>query len=198
MRRRPEGWEPPGTSQNPWHAYDHPMIEAADEGGAADLGRLTGWNRAPSGKERTEYVVDATAEVLQAAARVPEQVDVFGETLVINTEAYRDFMPGNSTLPQGSPLMVHIEVKSTKRGRLPPLLVPEWVAVIHGDQIWVTPGAIENLSYGFGNSDRYVVRARYGPLWGPDIEVDVLLQLRDRDGAAYRLRSTGVSVIGSS
>jgi hypothetical protein len=70
--------------------------------------------------------------------------------------------------------------------------------VIHGDQIWKTPGVIEHLSYGLGNSDSYVVMARYGPLWGPGIEVDVLLQLRDRDGAAYRLRSTGVSIIETS
>lgn len=173
------------------------MIEAADEGGDADLGWLTGWVHAPSGKERTEYVVDATPQVLQAAARVPEQVDVLGETLTIKSEAWRDFMPGMGTLPQGSPLMVHIEVKSTERGRFPPLLVPEWVAVIHGGRIWMTPGVIEHLSYG-RNSDSYVVMARHGPLWGPGIEVDVLLQLRDRDGAAYRARSTGVSVIETS
>lgn len=172
------------------------MIEAADEGGVADLGRLTGWSRAPSGNERTEYVVEATTEVLQAAARIPEQVDVLDETLVIHAEAGRDFMPGNGMLPQGSPLMVFIEVRNIERGRHTPLLELEWVAVIHGNQIWMTPGAIERLNYGPGNS--YVVMARHGPLWGPGIEVEVLLQLRDRDGATYRLRSTGVSVIEAS
>jgi hypothetical protein len=171
------------------------MGESTDGSGPGNLARLTGWDRAPHGAQRTTHVVGATAEILQAAAAVPERVDAFGDTLVIHPEAWRDFQPGVGMSSDGSELMVRIEVKSTERGRFPPLMRPDWVAVIHGDRVWMTYGVIEHLTVGeLADVDYYTVMARHGPKWGPGITVDVLVQLVDQWDSTYRLRSTGVSI----
>ena len=168
------------------------MADSAAGDGDEDLARLTGWDRAAHGSDRATYVVDATAQVLRAAAGVPERVEVSGETVLIDPFAWRDFQPGDGMSADGSPLMVGIRVKGTKHGRFPPLLRPEWVAVINGDRVWITYGVIEHLTA--GDKDQYTVMARHGPRWGPGILVHVLLQLRDQGDRTYRVRSNGVRI----
>lgn len=158
-----------------------------------DLAELIGWYRQPSGAARAEFEADAGPEVLQAIGEVPGQVAVGADTLVIKAEPWRDFMPG-SWPAGGSPLMVVITVATRKAGVFPPLLRPEWVAVVNRSRVWMTPGVIEALSFAPGQ-DSYRVVVRRGPVWGPGIDVDVLLQLRDRQGRGYCLRAPSAPII---
>lgn len=89
--------------------------------------------------------------------------------------------------------MACARVKGSTPGVFPPVLRPEWFAVIHGNLIWMTYGRIENLAAG-DYSDFYEVMARHGPRWGPDVQVDVIVQFQDRHGRAYRMRACDILI----
>lgn len=164
--------------------------------GDYDLAQLTGWINVPSGRQRAEYVTSVGPEVLRILGEVPEQVDVFGETLLIDPYLWRDFQPGPRASAGGSPLMAGVRVKTAAPDVFPPILRPECIAVVNGDLVWVTHGIIDHLSWYNRSEFNYQVNAgrHHGPKWGPHVNVDVLVQLRDRQHRAYCIRASGVTI----
>jgi hypothetical protein len=173
-------------------SYDLVMADGSAGVEDDDLGSLTGWYSVPGGRAQMGYVVEVGPDVLAIAAGVPEQVEISGEALAIEPFLWRDFMPGPGRWTDGSELRAGVRVKGSTPGVFPPVLRPEWFAVVHGSLVWMATGVIESLSA--GNTDHYEVMARNGPQWGPDVLVDVIVQFRDRHGCAYRMRASDVRI----
>lgn len=125
---------------------------------------------------------EPTAEELAAA---PEQVDLAGRRLVLQTYLWRDFMPISP--PDGMPLVAVVRVVDTDSTSIPPGLSAERLWVINDGRTWATAFSDEPMVPTPG----YVLQriARDGPKWGPGIRVAVVVGLRIGSGDLHLLRA---------
>jgi hypothetical protein len=105
----------------------------------------------------------------------PTQVTVSGQTLTLEASLWRDFMPISP--PDGKPLIVAARVKTLDGRAVPATLSADTLWVLNGSQVWSAPAREERPRA--ANPAVYEVVARDGPKWGPGIDVDVVLRLRD-------------------
>ncbi|HEU4882418.1 MAG TPA: hypothetical protein VFT45_09245 [Longimicrobium sp.] len=117
-------------------------------------------------------------------ADVPTRIQVDGRELVLDTYLFRDFMPASP--PDGRPLIAGLKVRTVDGSPLPAGIGAETVSVLYLDEVWTAPARLEHPSQ---IPSVLELVARDGPKWGPAVNVDVVLQLRDRSGQAYRLRA---------
>ncbi|MFF4361645.1 hypothetical protein [Streptomyces sp. NPDC001604] len=119
---------------------------------------------------------------LAELAAVPAVISVQGSALRITTHLWRDFVP--MSLPGGKPLVVVEAVEATQ---LPAGLAATRIAVVHERRVWVAPSVEEQPSR--RTDKRFEVISRGGPVWGPEVAVDVMLQLQDAAGRTHHLRT---------
>ena len=106
-----------------------------------------------------------------------------GRELALDPFLWRDFMPPGP--PEGSDLMASITVATTDGSAVPAGLEVVKVYVVNGDQVWVSSSSSEGAP---GQAPSQVVEvARGGPQWGPAIDVDVYVKLRDSAGTTAYL-----------
>lgn len=118
-----------------------------------------------------------TLDELRAA---PTSLVVAGRQVSIEVSLWRDFMP--AAPPDGQPLAVVI--------RLPKEAVSLEVTnswVVLESQVWAAAPTVV---------DAYERRwaARDGPKWGPGVDVDVVMRVRDSGGSAYLVRTPKVPI----
>jgi hypothetical protein len=130
---------------------------------------------------------ELSPEELRAA---PETVTIDGRTLALRTYMWRDFMPISP--PDGKPLIAIFWVYSVDSTALPVGLTANAGWVVHKESVWDTffeePGTGQQVPY---ELERV---AREGPKWGPHVEVDAVVRIRESDGTTHLLRAEKQSI----
>lgn len=108
---------------------------------------------------------------------VPLHVSFGGQTLVLESYLWRDFMPVAPR--EGRPLAAVLRLRARGEPVSRAVRVDSaWV--IWGDQVWATAPTADAPSGG----DMELL-ARGGPRWPPGTEVDVVVRLRERNAYAF-------------
>lgn len=102
--------------------------------------------------------------------------------LRLTAELWRDFMPISP--PGGKPLMAALTLESVE-GVLPEGLTVSAVTLLSGQQRWSAEKW--DAEQTGANAMRIVVRE--GPKWDVGTEVEVIVQLKDAQGATHTVRS---------
>ena len=120
----------------------------------------------------------------------PETVIVDGHELALRTYMWRDFMPISP--PDGKPMTAIFWVFSADSSALPDGLTVDAAWVVKDDEIWdaalVDESSSEEVPY---QLERV---ARNGPKWGPGVEVEAVVRLREADGKTHLLRASGQDI----
>ena len=143
------------------------------------IGCSTFWGNDNPGKFSLDELLDA-----------PESISVGDQTLRLRTYMWRDFMPISP--PDGKPLIAIFWIYSADSTALPDGLTAETGWVINGDRVW---DASFEIQEGVQPKPYELERvARNGPKWGPDIEVETVVRLREADGSTHLLRASKQSI----
>lgn len=125
----------------------------------------------------------------------PTEIVLEGRPLSLSTYPWRDFMPGSSSTPDGSPLMVALKVATADKKPLPSGIRMDRAWVLFGDEMW------EASDFRSGRrpvKDGWIKCAetpvceatiRGGPKWGPGVFVDVVVRLTDKEGQSHLIRA---------
>ena len=137
----------------------------------------------------------------------PTSLALQGLSLSLSVTLYRDFMmqpPGS----EGGSHLIAIMVVSTSDDRpFPDDVSVNRAWIIHGEEVWEParlverdrsdPGFRHEHGGNVGQSPSACeVTAHNGPKWGPRVDVDVVVQLRDGGGQDYLLRKPGQRIVG--
>jgi hypothetical protein len=102
---------------------------------------------------------------------------------------WRDFMPISP--PEGKPLIASLEVRTMDSVALPTDLSIEAAFVVLGDEIWSSYPQVETAC---SSPDCIRAISRQGPRWGPDVTVDVVVQIASGSTPGVLLRQSGVAI----
>ena len=116
----------------------------------------------------------------------PEQVTLSsGTSLHLTPYLWRDFQPVSP--PDGKPMIAVFTVETTDQAPIPDTVHVTNAWVINRNETWqVKPAEEQPRTSG---SSQFEVVGRNGPKWGPDISVDVIVEVRDNHNTAYLLQS---------
>jgi hypothetical protein len=103
---------------------------------------------------------------------------------------WRDFMPISP--PGGHPLIAVFWIYSVDSTALPTGLTADAAWVVNGDRVWDTFLERERVP----QPKPYELEriARDGPKWGPHIEVDAVVRIRESDGTTHLLRAANQTI----
>jgi hypothetical protein len=125
----------------------------------------------------------ATANQLRTA---PEAVTLpGGQVLRLSPYLWRDFQPVSPV--DGKPLVAVFRVSTEDMTPLPMGTRVDAAWVVFGDEVW-NAQPVEEHPRESGSPSLEVI-GRNGPKWGPNVSVDVIVQVRDDRNAAYRLQA---------
>jgi hypothetical protein len=142
---------------------------------------LTAMLAAVSATACDHAIADPSSSSLENA---PSRVKIAGSELRLETYLWRDFMP--IAPPDGQPLIAVLRIRTTDGSPFPAGIKAEQVSILKGADVWTAPVKQEHPSTEPGVLE---VVARNGPKWGPGINVDVVVQLRDSNSQIHRLRA---------
>ena len=109
---------------------------------------------------------------------------VGGRSLSLEAYLWRDFQP--SSPPNGKPLVAIARIRSVDGTEIPTSTRVVGLWVINGGDVWAASPREEQQRVPAAEFD---VVARDGPKWGPGIEVDVIVAVRDGAGAVSLVRA---------
>jgi hypothetical protein len=112
----------------------------------------------------------------------PTQVRVDGYDLTLETYVWRDFQPISP--PDGKPMIAVLHVRTTDGRPFPAGVTADQVTVVFGEQTWTAPVRVEHPS---ARPSALALVARDGPRWGPHVNVNVVVRLRDSNGGEHWL-----------
>lgn len=95
----------------------------------------------------------------------------------------RDFMP--FAPPDGEPLTLGIRIFTADSSAIPASVTADSAWVYNGNAVWRTAVVAGEPR----NTSSFDVGAVGGPKWGPGIEVDVVVRLRDGAGHSFLLQA---------
>ena len=117
----------------------------------------------------------ATFESIKEA---PQEIALGDQEYVLGTYLWRDFMPISP--PEGKPLIALIRVIEKNGDPIAADLQLKYLWIVYGRDIWFTTFTDETPPSPENELQRI---ARNGPLWGPEVKVDVIVGLRRGNGA---------------
>jgi len=117
-------------------------------------------------------------------ATAPTTVSVSGKSLTLGTYLWRDFQPISP--PDGKPLIAVLRVTTDDGTNVPATVRADMVWVLYGTEIW---SAVPQERLRSDTAPVYEAAAHDGPKWGPGVNVDVVIRLRDANGRALLLRA---------
>ena len=121
----------------------------------------------------------------------PEAIVINGREYILESYLWRDFQP--ICPPDGEPLIGVIFVIATDSLQFPSALDANYVWVIKDNDVWDTE--LINCESPYGQEYKLKKRTKEsGPKWGPEIYVDVVVQLVD-DDSTYLLRASNQYII---
>ncbi len=100
---------------------------------------------------------------------------------------WRDFQPISPS--DGKPLIAIFWVYSADSTALPAGLMADAAWVVSGESVWDTYFTDEEPPPSEQQPYQLHEIAREGPKWGPGIEVDAVVRLRDGNGEVYLVRA---------
>ena len=130
-------------------------------------------------------LVSATVTLAQLQ-KAPTVLVVDGETVTLKSVMWRDFMPTMPPVKNGQPLTAVLSAPSVVR------IEEAWF--IHGREVW-KPVKLEEQDLkdptlrNQPDSPVFRVIARGGPKWGPEIRIDIVARVKDRNGRTYLIRA---------
>ena len=113
----------------------------------------------------------------------PRLVTMEGATVRAEAALWRDFAP--SSPPDGQPLVATLRIQTADGSSIPSTLITDSVWLYNGAAVWATAVVEEQPR----SASYFDVVARNGPKWGPGIEVDVVVRLRDSAGHSMLLQT---------
>jgi hypothetical protein len=113
---------------------------------------------------------------------VPSSIVIAGVTLRISASLWRDFMP---TAESGGSHLIAVVKGIADSPAVPPTRATR-LAIVHDTMIWTSPVLSESAT---SSSSPFKVVAREGPKWGPDVVVDVILEIRDPADRPHLVRA---------
>ncbi len=121
----------------------------------------------------------------------PEAVEIDGHSYMLECFLWRDFMPVSP--PDGKPLVAHVIVSDVDSLDIPETISLILLWVIKGDEVWETSFSNESLP---STPPRQLPKiARNGPKWGPNIYVDVVVQIMNAGRQAFLLKAANQFII---
>jgi hypothetical protein len=138
--------------------------------------------------EREPTTTNGIVGVPPNVRTAPTTVTLGGKALTLETHLWRDFMP--VAPPDGQPLIAVLRVRATGEGASVPANVQvdsAWVVL--GEQAWASRPVQEQQRT--ATTPYLEVVSRNGPKWGPGVNVDVTVRLRDGAGNTALLRAAG-------
>jgi hypothetical protein len=148
---------------------------------------LTGIAWALASACTSEGVLDppALVPVSSEVRSAPQEIALADVTVRLESYLWRDFQP--IATPDGKPLTAVLRIKTIDGAPIPASLQADTAWVLNGDLAWAA-AVREEWPRGAASSFFEVV-ARGGPKWGPGIEVDVVVRLRDEAGQYVLLQA---------
>jgi len=127
------------------------------------------------------------SESLDELLSAPEKILIDKREYILETYLWRDFQP--IVPPEGRSLNAIIRVIAVDSLTIPAALDATRLWVIKDSDIWETIFSKEDR--GYVPDYKLEKIARYGPQWGPNVPVDVVVRLVDkRNGRQYLLRAS--------
>ncbi|MFC2076910.1 hypothetical protein ACFLT7_07495 [candidate division KSB1 bacterium] len=120
----------------------------------------------------------------------PESCRIDGRKYYLKTDLDRDFSYKASP-PEGSPLYIAaIIIGSDSTEIFPKTIDADGLWIFNGREIWTAQISEKLRSDHPTFWNRFVLLARDGPLWGPDINVDVVVRIINKsDNNRYYLKA---------
>ena len=133
----------------------------------------------------------------------PTSVVIDDRSLSLSADPWRDFMPGTVSTPDGSPMTVVLRVSTSDKKPFPREVRIDRAWVVFGEQVWETsefrhlktPGKDSWIEC--SDAPMCEATARGGPKWGPDVLVDVVVRLTDKEGRHHLLQVKKQTVIAT-
>ena len=113
-------------------------------------------------------------ELIEVVKNSPETIVIGNNELTLDASLWRDFMPGTGSSENGSPLYCVVELKNSQNLDLHENVILKRVYVIHENELWNR--ALTEQEYGLVHIVTGI--ANNGPIWGPDIQVDVVCEFK--------------------
>ena len=126
-----------------------------------------------------------TPSELARVRAATDSVTAEGALLRLSTYLWRDFMPVAPS--DGGPLSAVLRITTADSSAFPPALRADAAWILNGRDIWAT--WVRETRQRLPGDPALEVSAEGGPKWGPGIEVDVVVRLRDATGRASYLRA---------
>ena len=128
------------------------------------------------------------------ARNAPARVDVAGRSYTLQSDLYRDMMPGPAPTPRrgvGGTIFLRVDVESD-----PPQGMSAGKAwLVNGAEVWETvPQPLQ--TFAVDRRNHLSLSVRDGPVWDTSARVDVVLQFT-AEGRTYFIQQRGVPVIGA-
>jgi hypothetical protein len=118
--------------------------------------------------------------VLAAVRAAPETIQAGGVDLRLTTFLWRDFMPMSP--PDGGPLLLNLGIVTADSSAFPASLRADVAWILNGKAVWATAVTEQPRAPG---DFALRVYAGGGPNWGPGLDVDVVVRLRDAGGGSW-------------
>jgi hypothetical protein len=116
---------------------------------------------------------------------VPTTTAIGGLTLSLEPYLWRDFQP--SSPPNGKPLVAVVRLHAVDGTAIPTSVRVAGLWIVNGGDVWTASPREQQLR--IPGASTFEVVARDGPKWGPGIDVDVVVGVRDGAGAMSLLRA---------
>jgi hypothetical protein len=113
-----------------------------------------------------------------------------GQVLSLKPYLWRDFQPVSPS--DGKPLIASFRVRIADDTPLPEGVTVNAAWVLYGNAVWSSQPVAEYASP--SGSSSFEVMSRNGPKWGPNVAVDVIVQVRDARNATYLLQSANQNI----
>lgn len=123
----------------------------------------------------------------------PTTVVVAGKTLTLGSELWRDFQPISP--PDGKPLIGALQVTASDGSAVPEGVRADAVWLVMGTEVWL--GTPREERPRTETAPVYELVARDGPKWGPGVNVDVVIRLRDGTNRDVLLRAANQPIRGT-
>ncbi|MBK9292222.1 MAG: hypothetical protein IPM52_11435 [Bacteroidetes bacterium] len=133
-------------------------------------------------KHDNELSVSTDARLAASLRKSSQSLNISGNKLMLSTYLWRDFMPMIEGSGEGSRLLGVIRLADTVEAALPQQIRLVRLYVIKGNEVWQTGFSESSMS----NSFTIEGVVRNGPFWGPNIEVDVVLEF-EISGRMHRI-----------
>lgn len=115
----------------------------------------------------------------------PQEAVIADVTVRLETYLWRDYQPISP--PDGQPLIAVLRIETVDGAAIPASLQADSAWILNGELAWAT--AVREEWPRGPVASFFEVAARNGPKWGPGIEVDVVVRLRDAAGQILLLQA---------